>query len=92
MCCQGFGDVNVGCTLQNLFNSSDCPFCTTITLMMVWAGCYMPMSSWSQKRQKSSDLKHGPLSEMIFSASPNFLKVLFSTAVTASVVLSTRVS
>ena len=32
-----------------------------------------PISSWSQKRRKLSDLKHGPLSEMIFAGSPNFL-------------------
>ena len=75
-------------------NCSNCPFCSSIALMVVWAGCYVPniKASWSQKRRKLLDLKHGPLSEMIYSGSPNFLKILFNTFVTVSVVSLSRVS
>ena len=64
------------------------------TALWLWYGLdvIFTMSSWLQKLRNLPDLKQGPLCKLIFSASPNFLKMLFSTFVTASLVLLSRMS
>ena len=86
--CQSFGDVDVaGTLLQDLFDCSNCPFCSSIALKVVWAGCYVPNIKLVTKASEVVRSNAWAIVRMIFSGSPNFMKILFNTLVVVSVVM-----
>ena len=69
-------------------------FSVVPTTLRLWYGLdvIFTILSWLQKLRNLLVLKQETLCKLIFSASPNFLKMLFSTFVTASLVLLSRMS